>query len=254
MEKLTIIKVGGALVEDAVALSDLLDRFVVLSGAKVLVHGGGRRATDVADRMGLHTQMIEGRRVTDLAMLEVVTMVYGGGVNKNIVAKLQERGVNALGLTGADLNYMQATRRAVKAVDYGYVGDISSVNVELVSLLLERGVLPVLAPLSHDGKGCMLNVNADTIAAEAAVALSSMFDVELIYCFEKPGVLRNSDDDNSLIPKMQKADFEKLRAEGAIHAGMIPKLENCFSAIERGVSRVRICNVAGIEGDGTLLI
>lgn len=254
MEKLTLVKVGGALVEDAAALKNLLNKFSVLKGAKVLVHGGGRLATQVAERLGVETKMVDGRRITDREMLEVVTMVYGGLVNKNVVAQLQSNGINAVGLTGADLNYMQAVKRPVKTIDYGYVGDISSVHVEEVKLLLEKGVVPVLAPLSHDGRGNMLNVNADTIAAEAAVALSRYFDVELIYCFEKPGVLLDADDDSTVIAEITPKEFAELRASGAIHTGMIPKLENSFDAINRGVSAVRITNIDGVDGGGTLLI
>ncbi|MFV0365229.1 MAG: acetylglutamate kinase [Mangrovibacterium sp.] len=253
MQKITIVKVGGALVEEPEALATLLMKFTQIEGAKVLVHGGGRLATQLAERLDVETKMVDGRRVTDREMLEVVTMVYGGLVNKSIVAQLQARGVNAVGLTGADLNYMQAVKRPVKTVDYGYVGDITQVNVAEVKMLLEKGVMPVLAPLSHDGKGAILNVNADTIAAEAAVALSEHFQVELIYSFEKPGVLRDADDDNTVIAQITPDLFAELKASGAIHAGMIPKLENSFQAIGRGVHEVRITNVEGLNHGGTSL-
>ncbi len=253
-QKLTIVKVGGKVVEEKDSLADLLDRFSKLEGLKVLVHGGGRSATAMAERLGIETKMVDGRRITDQAMLEVVTMVYGGLVNKNIVAQLQALGMNAIGLTGADLNYMQSVKRPVKDIDYGYVGDIVAVNVAELNLLLEKNVVPVLAPLSHDKQGSMLNVNADTIAAEAAIAFSSHFDTELVYCFEKPGVLEDSEDDNSVIASLKHAEFKALQESGAIHAGMIPKLYNSFNAIDRGVSCVRVTNIPGLQQGGTSLI
>ncbi|PTN08553.1 acetylglutamate kinase [Mangrovibacterium marinum] len=253
-QKLTIVKVGGKVVEEKDSLADLLARFSKLEGLKVLVHGGGRSATAMAERLGIETQMVEGRRITDQAMLEVVTMVYGGLVNKNIVAQLQALGLNAIGLTGADLNYMQAVKRPVKTIDYGFVGDIVAVNVAELNLLLEKKVIPVLAPLSHDKQGSMLNVNADTIAAEAAVAFAGHFDVELVFCFEKPGVLEDSEDDNSVIDSLNHAQFKALQESGAIHAGMIPKLDNSFNAISKGVSKVRITNIPGLQTGGTSLL
>ncbi|MFV0521122.1 MAG: acetylglutamate kinase [Mangrovibacterium sp.] len=253
MQKITIVKVGGKLVEEAQELNALLEKFTQIEGLKILVHGGGRSATAMANRLGVETKMVDGRRITDRAMLEVVTMVYGGLVNKNVVAQLQAKGLNAVGLTGADLNYMQAVKRPVKTIDYGYVGDIIKVNINELSLLLEQQIVPILAPLSHDGQGNMLNVNADTIAAEAAVALSKHFDVELIYCFEKPGVLEDADDNKTVIKQMNSLLFAKLKDVGAIHTGMIPKLENSFAAMNRGVKQIRITNVDGINGGGTLL-
>lgn len=253
-QKLTIVKVGGKVVEEAASLADLLGRFSALDGLKVLVHGGGRSATAMAERLGIETQMVEGRRITDQSMLEVVTMVYGGLVNKNIVAQLQALGLNAIGLTGADLNYMQAVKRPVKTIDYGFVGDIVQVNVDELNLLLEKQVIPVLAPLSHDKQGSMLNVNADTIAAEAAVAFSEHFEVELVYCFEKPGVLEDADDDASVLSSLTYETFKGLQESGAIHAGMIPKLDNSFNAIKRGVSTVRITNIPGLQEGGTSLL
>lgn len=253
-QKLTIVKVGGKVVEETESLADLLDRFSKLEGYKVLVHGGGRSATAMAERLGIETKMVDGRRITDQAMLEVVTMVYGGLVNKNIVAQLQALGMNAIGLTGADLNYMQSVKRPVKEIDYGYVGDIVAVNVAELNLLLEKEVVPVLAPLSHDKQGSMLNVNADTIAAEAAKAFASHFEVELVYCFEKPGVLEDAEDDRSVIASLKHAEFKALQKSGAIHAGMIPKLDNSFSAIEKGVSCVRVTNIPGLQDGGTRLL
>ena len=253
-QKLTIVKVGGKVVEEADSLNDLLQRFSQLEGNKVLVHGGGRSATAVAERLGIETKMVDGRRITDQNMLEVVTMVYGGLVNKGIVAGLQAKGINAIGLTGADMNYMQAEKRPVKDIDYGYVGDIVSVNVSELNLLLEKDVVPVLAPLTHDKNGQMLNTNADTIAAEAAIAFSEHFEVELVYCFEKPGVLEDAENDSSVINSLNHQQFKSLQESGAIHAGMIPKLDNSFNAIGKGVSVVRITNIPGLKAGGTSLL
>ncbi len=254
MQKLTIVKVGGKVVEERDSLQDLLNRFSQLEGLKVLVHGGGRSATAMAERLGLETKMVDGRRITDQGMLEVVTMVYGGLVNKNIVAQLQASRINAIGLTGADLNYMQAVKRPVKDIDYGFVGDVVSVHVDELKLLVEKGVVPVLAPLTHDKNGQLLNTNADTIAAEAAIGFSKYFEVELVYCFEKPGVLENADDDRSVIQSLNHTGFKALQTSGAIHAGMIPKLDNSFNAISKGVSQVRITNIPGLQKGGTTLL
>ena len=253
-QKLTIVKVGGKVVEEANSLNDLLERFAQIEGSKVLVHGGGRSATAMAERLGIVTRMVDGRRITDKPMLEVVTMVYGGLVNKGIVAGLQAKGINAIGLTGADLNYMQAVKRPVKEIDYGFAGDIVSVRVDELKLLVEKQVVPVLAPLTHDKKGQMLNTNADTIAAEAAIGFSNYFDVELVYCFEKPGVLENAEDDSSVIDSLTYTEFKNLQESGAIHAGMIPKLDNSFNAIDKGVSLVRITNIPRLKNGGTKLM
>lgn len=262
MERLIVIKVGGAIVEDNDKLAQLLDSFAAIKGAKILVHGGGRRATKVATSLGIESRMIEGRRVTDADMLEVVTMVYGGLVNKNIVARLQARGVNALGLTGADMDVMRSHRRppviqptTPNIVDYGFVGDVDKVNGEALTALLEKGVTPVLAPLTHDGRGNMLNTNADTIASETAKALAKDFDVTLVYCFEKPGVLSNPDDDSSVIPVITRADYNRLAADGTISGGMKPKISNALAAIDAGVSRVIITQASAIgeENKGTVI-
>lgn len=255
MRNITVIKVGGAIVEDEARLDDLLDRFARVDGPKVLVHGGGRRATKVAAALGIETKMVDGRRVTDADMLEVVTMVYGGLVNKNVVARLQARGVNALGLTGADMNVMLSHRRPLKnGVDYGFVGDVDKVDGQALTSLLERGVIPVMAPLTHDGKGSLLNTNADTIAAETAKALTPFFDVTLVYCFEKAGVLANPDDDGSVIPVITKDDFATLIANGTISGGMKPKIENALAAVGQGVRRVIItkAEALGIDGGTTI--
>lgn len=242
MSRLTIVKVGGKIVEEEASLKQLLNDFSTISGSKILVHGGGRSATAMAARLGIETQMVDGRRITDKATLEVVTMVYAGLVNKNIVAGLQALGCNAAGFTGADMDIIRARKRPVKDIDYGYVGDVSDVNTSELRLLLNEGVTPIIAPLTHDGKGSMLNTNADTIASELAVALSSSFSVDLVYCFEKNGVLANPDDDNSVISYLDKNTYAEYKQTGAIAAGMIPKLDNAFAALNNGVARVLIIN------------
>lgn len=254
-EKLTIVKVGGAVVEDEQQLSQLLKDFSAIEGRKVLVHGGGRKATKMAERLGIETQMVNGRRITDAAMLEVVTMVYGGLVNKNLVARLQANGVNALGLTGADANAIISHKRPLKdGVDYGFVGDVDAGNGEMLSKLIEAGITPVMAPLTHDGKGQILNTNADTIASETAKALADIYDVTLIFSFEKKGVLRNPDDDDSVIPIITHEDFERYKADGTISGGMLPKIENALNAVEAGVSRVIITLATAIDGQhGTII-
>ena len=239
-EKLTIVKVGGAVVEDEAQLNQLLKDFSAIPGKKVLVHGGGRRATQVASQLGLENQMVNGRRITDKNMLQVVTMVYGGLVNKNLVARLQAHGVNALGLTGADMNV---------------VGDVDSADGKMLSTLIDEGITPVMAPLTHDGQGHILNTNADTIAGEVAKALSSYYEVTLIFSFEKKGVLSNPDDDNSVIPVITRNDFKNYVEKGVISGGMIPKLDNAFNAINGGVEKVIITLATAIDGQqGTIIM
>lgn len=253
-EKLTIVKVGGKIVEEADTLSQLLADFSAIPGYKLLVHGGGRSATKIAAQLGIESKMVDGRRITDAETLKVVTMVYGGLVNKNIVAGLQAKGVNAVGLTGADMNVIRSVKRPVKEIDYGYVGDVKHVDAEVLVSLISRGVVPVMAPLTHDGEGNMLNTNADTIAGEAAKALAEAFDVTLIYCFEKKGVLRDAEDEDSVIPVITPDLFKKYVDEGVIQGGMIPKLENSFSAVEAGVSQVVITLASAIDGkSGTII-
>lgn len=254
---LTLIKVGGAIVENPDSLNTLLDKFAHIEGHKVLVHGGGRSATRIAEQLGLPQQMIAGRRVTDAETLRVVTMVYAGLVNKNIVAQLQARGVNALGLTGADMNVIQSHRRAPKnvrlddgstrLVDYGYVGDIDQVNADLLADLIAKGVVPVISPIGHDKQGLLLNTNADTIAAEVAKALAQSFEVTLVYCFEKKGVLRDASDDDSVIPVITQTEFPRFVNQGIVSGGMLPKLENSFSAIQAGVHEVVITQANSID-------
>ena len=254
MDKLTIVKVGGKIVEEPDSLKKLLNDFSKIEGYKVLVHGGGRSATAVAERMGIESKMVNGRRITDLEMLKVVTMVYGGLVNKQIVAGLQALGVNGLGLSGCDLNYMRSVKRPVTDIDYGYVGDVKEVNAGILVDLISKGVVPVLAPLTHDNSGNLLNTNADTIACEAAKALSTYFEVTLMYCFDKKGVLLNENDDNSIILKLTPSLFKQYVSENIIQGGMIPKLENSFDALKAGVRKVVITRADLIHTlEGTLM-
>ena len=255
MEKITVVKVGGAVVEDEAQLMQLLKDFAAIEGNKVLVHGGGRSATKIAAQLGIETKMVNGRRITDAQMLEVVTMVYGGLVNKNLVAKLQAKGVKALGLTGADMDVIHSHKRPVKdGVDFGYVGDVERANGKMLQTLIQEGITPVMAPLTHDGNGNILNTNADTIASETAKALAPYYDVTLIYSFEKKGVLSNPDDDNSVIPVITRADFEKYQADGTIGGGMIPKIENALAAVDAGVKEVIITLATAIDGkQGTVI-
>ena len=249
MEKITIVKVGGAVVEDEAQLTQLLKDFAAIEGKKVLVHGGGRRATKVAAALGIESKMVNGRRITDADMLEVVTMVYGGLVNKNLVARLQAAGVNALGLTGADIDVIRSHKRPIKdGIDFGFVGDVEKANGQMLHTLINAGITPVMAPLTHDGQGHILNTNADTIAGETAKALAPYYDVTLIYSFEKKGVLSNPDDDNSVISEITREDFERYKADGTVAGGMIPKLDNAFDAIDAGVKRVIITLATAIAG------
>lgn len=267
-----IIKVGGAVVEDSEQLATLLDAFAKLEGSKILVHGGGRSATKMASRLGIETRMVGGRRITDADMLSVVTMVYGGLVNKNVVSQLQARDINALGLTGADLNLIRAHRRPVTAdgIDFGFVGDVDSADGSRLFQLLDMGIIPVIAPLTHDAQGHLLNTNADTMAQTVATALvtynsslvekqscNTLFSVDkpsvnLIFCFELPGVLRDPSDPATLISHLTEIDFRALVADGTIAGGMIPKLENAFAALQAGVSSVRITSIHDLTG-GTLI-
>ena len=240
--------------ENPETLNALLCDFSALPGRKVLVHGGGRSATRIAASLGIESQMVNGRRVTDAQMLDVVTMVYGGLVNKTVVAGLQACGVNALGLTGADMNIILSHKRITKDIDYGWVGDVDKVDGSMLSELIEKGVVPVVAPLTHDGKGHMLNTNADTIAGEVACALAPYYDVTLTFCFEKKGVLRDAEDEDSVIPHITEQVFKQYVSEGVIAGGMIPKLENAFQSITKGVKRVIITRSDDIDGShGTLV-
>ena len=265
MDKLTIVKVGGAVVEDSVQLQTLLENFCAIEGKKILVHGGGRRATKVAANLGIESKMVGGRRITDSAMLEVVTMVYGGLVNKNLVAQLQARGVNALGITGADMDVIRSHKRPPvenvddkgerSLIDFGFVGDVDRADGECMSHLIDNGITLVVAPLTHDGTGNILNTNADTIASTVAKALSKKYEVTLIYSFEKKGVLSNPDDDESVIPFITREIFKMYEKDGIISGGMKPKVENALSAVESGVSRVVItlADNIGKAHEGTVI-
>lgn len=246
MEKLTIVKVGGKICEEPQTLSQLLRDFSAIEGRKLLVHGGGRSATRLAERLGIETKMVDGRRITDDAMLEVVTMVYGGLVNKNIVAGLQACGVNALGMTGADMNIIRSHKRPVKTIDYGWVGDVDAANGEALKNLILSGVVPVVAPLTHDGEGHILNTNADTMAGETAKALAPLFDVTLVFCFEKNGVLRDENDDDSVIPVIDRALYASLKEQGIVAGGMLPKLDNSFATLDAGVKKVIITKASNL--------
>lgn len=253
MEELTIIKVGGKVVETPDSLTALLAQFSTIGGSKILVHGGGRTATQLAARLGIESRMVNGRRITDKETLDVVTMVYAGLVNKTIVAQLQALDINALGLTGADLNYMRSEKRPVGDVDYGFVGDVKAVQPGIIASLLQQGVVPVLAPLTHDKQGLLLNTNADTIAGETAKAMAHFFKVTLVYCFEKKGVLLDETDDDSVLPTLNREQFRDYVAKGVIQGGMIPKLENAFEAIDAGVSSVVITKADALIGAGTVI-
>ncbi len=249
MESIKVIKIGGNVIDDPASLSDFLQAFSDLPGHKILVHGGGKIATEIAKKMGIEAQMVDGRRITDQPMLEIITMVYGGLVNKNMVAKLQSMNCDAIGLTGADGNLIKARKRPVKNVDFGYVGDVSSgeVNLNLLTTLLNQSLVPVLAPLTHDHHGQLLNTNADTIASVVARALAKAFDVTLVYCFEKAGVLSDPLDEASVIGEITLADYEDLKASGTITGGMIPKIDNAMDALLAGVGKVIIGSAQSIN-------
>ncbi|MCQ2119226.1 MAG: acetylglutamate kinase [Bacteroidales bacterium] len=250
--KLNIVKVGGAVVENEESLQSLLKSFSGLKGLKILSHGGGKIATKIAASLGVESKMIDGRRVTNAEMLKVVTMVYAGLVNKTVVARLQALGVNALGLTGADMNIIRSVRRPAQPVDFGFVGDVKEVDTKALSKLIDAGAVPVLAPLTHDKEGSMLNTNGDTIASSVAQALSNEYEITLTFVSDTPGVMKDLSDPDSLIPTITKADFAPLVEDGTISEGMIPKLQNAFDAIESGVSRVVITSVKDLEGGTTI--
>lgn len=242
-QKLSIIKIGGNIIEDDHTLHSFLHHFAKLEGLKILVHGGGRKASELLPKLGIAPKMANGRRITDESTLEVVTMVYGGLVNKTLVAQLQGLRVNALGMSGADGNSIRAMKRPVKEVDYGFAGDIESVDADLMTNLLRLGVVPVFCALTHDQNGQLLNTNADTIASELAIGLGHVFDVVLNYCFELNGVLSDIADQESVIPQINSKSYKELVAQGIIANGMLPKLHNCFHALRHGVSEVRIGNL-----------
>ncbi|PIF62535.1 acetylglutamate kinase [Flavobacterium sp. 11] len=236
----TLIKIGGNIIDDPTELKQFLSDFSKIEGYKILVHGGGKSATKMAESIGLVPQMIDGRRVTDAAMLDVVVMIYAGQINKNIVAQLQANSTNAMGFSGTDGNLIQSDKRNHPTINYGFVGDVKKVNTQLLETLLSNGIVPVFCAITHDGKGQLLNTNADTIASELAIALSEVFDVTLNYCFEKPGVLYDAEDDSSVIENINQELYSKLKVEKAIHSGMIPKLDNCFNSLSKGVQKIKI--------------
>lgn len=257
MKKLSLVKIGGGVIDEEAGLKEVLQRFAALEGPKILVHGGGKIASQLGEKLGIAPQMVDGRRITDAETLRLVTMVYGGLINKNMVALLQAMGCNAIGLTGADGNLIPAHKRAEGAIDWGFAGDFKPGDIQIATLekLLEAGLVPVMAPLTHDGQGSILNTNADTIAAGLAIALSASYATELVYCFDKKGVLKDVSDPASLIRKMSKEAYKAYKESGIIAAGMLPKLENAFQALEQGVSSIRLCDSAdlNVQEGGTRL-
>ena len=246
-----VIKIGGGVLENEAQRDAFLRQFAAIEGSKVLVHGGGRLATTMAERLGVETRMIDGRRVTDKETLDIVTMVYGGLVNKQVVAQLQTMGVNAIGMTGADGGWMKAVKRPIKnGIDYGYVGDVVDVNGQHLRTLLDNGLTPVIAPITYSAEGALLNTNADTVASQTAISLAP--DVQLTFCFEKAGVLSNPDDESSLIARITPESYTQLKADGIISSGMIPKIDNAFAALQEGVQTVRITHANNILG-GTII-
>ncbi len=241
-EALNIVKVGGNVINNPEALESFLTDFAAMEGNKILVHGGGKRATQLAADLGIEATMIGGRRVTDEKTLEIVTMVYAGLLNKNITATLQKFNCNAIGLSGADGNTIQAHKRIVKDIDYGFAGDVDGINAKNIMTFIEGGMTPVFCAITHDTKGQLLNTNADTIASTIAVGMSDKYEVSLIYTFEKNGVLTSIDDDNSVITNINSEKYEVLKADGIIADGMLPKMENCFDALQKGVAEVIIGN------------
>jgi acetylglutamate kinase len=248
---LFVIKVGGNVIDNPALLQSFLEDFAAIKGPKILIHGGGKIATRIGDQLGIESKYVNGRRITDAATIDVVTMVYGGLVNKQLVAKLQAVGCNAIGMTGADANVIPAVKRPVKEIDYGFVGDINpaSLNEGPLKAMLDAGLTPVFAPLTHDAHGQMLNTNADTIASSLAIALSAHYEVRLIYCFEKKGVLRDAQDDNAVINLINRSIYAELLEQKVLTDGIVPKLENAFSAIESGVKEVLIGHAADVRSN-----
>lgn len=248
-DKIRIVKIGGKLIDDALKLEGFLGRFAQLEGPKILVHGGGRMATRLAKQMGLKPQMIEGRRVTSSEDLEIVTMVYAGLINKKIVAGLQAKNQNALGMTGADANSIVSVKRPPSPIDFGWVGDVVKVNLEGVQALLEKEICPIFCAITHDRQGQLLNTNADTIAAELAIACAKYYETSLMYCFEKKGVLSDVNNPNSVLGFINKQRYAELKVNKVVHEGMIPKLDNCFHALRQGVREVRVGNMEMVANE-----
>lgn len=237
-----VIKIGGNIIDDAIKLDDFLHRFAKLQGPKILIHGGGKLATTLAKKLDVEQQIIDGRRITDTETLKITAMVYAGLVNKNIVAKLQSKSCNAIGLSGVDGNIIQSVQRIHPTIDYGWVGDVENINAEFLQDLMDKNIIPVISPITHDGKGNLLNTNADTIATEVAMALSQTNEVNLRFCFEKLGVLINPELDGSWLRILDKKEYESLKEQQIISKGMLPKLENAFRASDSSVTRVEICH------------
>jgi acetylglutamate kinase len=242
MEKLFVIKIGGNVIDNESALKQFLSSFASANAKKILIHGGGKVATKIGEQLGIESKYINGRRITDEATIDLVTMVYGGLVNKKIVAQLQSLNCNAIGLTGADANIIPASKRPVKDIDYGLAGDVKAenINADVLNVLLQQNITPVIAPLTHDGNGQILNTNADTIASSLAIALSKLYDVRLIYCFEKKGILTDVEDDNSVINLITNEKYQQLLEQKKLFDGIIPKIDNAFAAINNGVKEVLI--------------
>ncbi|MFI3264813.1 MAG: acetylglutamate kinase [Rikenellaceae bacterium] len=253
-QRLKVVKIGGHVVDSVEGLDKLLDEFATLEGNKILVHGGGKIATKISGALGIEAKMVDGRRITDAATVEVVTMVYAGGINKGIVAKLHKRGVSVWGVCGADASLIPAVKRPVKAIDYGFVGDVltDQINSGAFQMLINSGYSVVVAPITVDASGQLLNTNADTIAQSVAVAMSALYDVELIYLFEKPGVLADISDESSVIKLISHDNYAELKSSGKIFDGMIPKIDNALFAVDNGVGAVRICDTLLLEA-GTLI-
>ena len=250
MESLIVLKTGGNVIDNSPVLEAVLRDFAAWRAPKILVHGGGKIASKLMKQLGIVPKMVEGRRITDRETLDIVTMVYAGLINKNIVVTLQSHSCNAIGLTGADANLIPAAKRPVKDIDYGYVGDLTpnSISSGMLAKLINDGLVPVIAPITHDGAGSLLNTNADSIASSVAVSLTNTFRVQLVFCFEKKGVLRDPDDEQSVIDFLNDTLYRQYRNEGVITAGMIPKLDNAFAALQSGVAEVRICNPDALNG------
>lgn len=243
-EKLSIVKIGGNIIEDETSLNAFLELFSNLEGKKILVHGGGKRATHMASKLGIESKMINGRRITDADTLEVITMVYGGLVNKNVVTKLQALNTDAIGLTGADVNSIKSDKRPVKEIDFGFVGDVKEVAHNSIDKLIQADFTPVFCAITHDGNGQLLNTNADTIASQVAVGMSNLYDTSIYYCFELNGVLRDINDKNSVVRRIDSKVYKELLEQGIIADGMLPKLENCFDALKNGVNNINMGNTS----------
>jgi acetylglutamate kinase len=249
MEKLSIIKIGGNIIEDETSLNSFLELFSKVEGKKILVHGGGKRATAMASKLGIESKLFNGRRITDLETLKVITMVYGGLVNKNIVAKLQALQTNAIGLSGADINSIKSDKRSVKEIDFGFVGDVKEVASNSINTLIKADFTPVFCAITHDGNGQLLNTNADTITSQVAIGMSEIYETSIYYCFELNGVLKDINDKNSVVKDINSKTYQTLLKEGIIADGMLPKLENCFDALNNGVHTVNMGNTSMLTNE-----